>query len=130
MSPPKEVGGPDVATRTAAPRHLMSHSSGKIASRQVSWWPVHEFVEAAVAQANGSLPAAGTPSWCELSDGDPRKLLAVAVAGEHHVLRMEVAQQAQADASSSVSAAADWSKISREIRQRRSGARIEREVAR
>lgn len=50
------------------------------ASRAVAWWPVHEFMAALLAQAN-DLPLAGTPAWCSLSDGDPRKLLALAAAG-------------------------------------------------
>jgi hypothetical protein len=88
-------------------------------SQQVSWWSVHEFMQAAVAQANvGPLPFAGTPAWCDLADGDPRKLLALAVRGEHDVLRCEVAQSARADASRAVSAAADWKQVGREIQQR------------
>ena len=88
-------------------------------SQQVSWSSVHEFLQAVRANV-GSLPSAGTPEWCELSDGDPRKLLALAVDGEHHVLRKEVAQQAHAEASRAISAAADWSAVSREIQQRNS----------
>lgn len=99
-------------------------------SRSVSWWPVHRFIAEMVAQANSVLPAAGTPSWCALADGDPRKLLAVAVAGEHHVLRVETAQEQRAEASKSVAESTDWPKVAREIQQRRdarrSGARIER----
>jgi hypothetical protein len=89
------------------------------ASQQVNWWETHRFIEAAIAQANlGPIPAAGTLAWCELDDSDPRKLLALAVAGEHHVLRVEVAQSAMADASRAVSDAADWPKVAREIQQR------------
>lgn len=89
-------------------------------SQQVSWWETRTFLEAAVAQANaGPLPWAGTPDWCELADGDPRKLLALAVAGEHHVLRVETAQAAMAEASRAVAEAADWSKVAREINQRK-----------
>jgi hypothetical protein len=61
---------------------------------------------------------AGTPSWAALADGDPRKLLALAVAGEHHILRMETAQAAQADAATAISQTADWAKVASEIRQR------------
>lgn len=90
-----------------------------LGSQQVAWAPVHDFLQAAVAQANvGPLPWAGTPAWCELADGDPRKLLALAVAGEHHTLRVEVAQAARADASRAVAGAADWPAVSREIRSR------------
>lgn len=95
----------------------------------VAWWPVHQFVALATAQA-GTLPTAGTPAWCALPDDDPTKVLALAVAGEHHVLRMETAQEARAEASKAIAAAADWPAISREISQRadarRNGTRIER----
>jgi len=87
----------------------------------VSWWQTHEFLKAVLAQANaGPLPWAGSPAWCDLADGDPRKLLALAVDGEHHVLRKEVAQTAHAQASREVSVAANWSGIAREIQQRNS----------
>lgn len=77
--------------------------AGIPASREVRWWPVHLFIEAAVAQANcGPLPVAGTPSWDALSDGDPRKLLALAVAGEHWILRTEIGQDAIAQANQDV----------------------------
>ncbi|WP_293311318.1 DUF2742 domain-containing protein [Mycolicibacterium sp.] len=81
-------------------------------SRAVAWWPVHEFITAAVAQAD-NLPSAGTPAWCALADSDPRKLLAVAAAGEHHVLRIETAQQQRAEASKAIAAATDWAEVSR-----------------
>jgi len=86
------------------------------AAQQVSWWDTHVFISKLTADLN--LPPAGTPEWCAVPDGDPRKLLALAVAGEHHVLRVETAQQARADASKAVAGAADWSKVSREIQHR------------
>ncbi len=99
------------------------------ASRSVSWWPVHVFIAAAVAQAE-HLPDAGTPAWCALADDDPAKLLALAAEGEHVILFREMAQEAKAEASKAVAAAADWPKVARELQQldaaRRSGARIER----
>ncbi len=93
-------------------------------SQQVSWWDTHVFISALVAHTD-NLPTAGSPSWCELSDGDPRKLLALAVAGEHHVLRVEVAQEAMAEASRAISGTADWSKAGRP----RGKAYIPRQVA-
>lgn len=88
-------------------------------SQERDWWPVHQFVEAVVRQANyGPLPAAGTPSWCALAAGDPRKLLSVAVEGEHHVLRIEAAQEAAAEASKAIAAAEDWPAVARSIRSR------------
>ncbi|WP_373138290.1 DUF2742 domain-containing protein [Mycobacterium marinum] len=92
--------------------------AGSPQSQQQAWWPVHEFLEALLQQANcGHLPAAGTPSWCELADGDPRKLLAVAVDGEHHVLRVETAQEQHAETSKAVAAAEDWPAHARSIRR-------------
>lgn len=89
-----------------------------LSSQQVAWWPVHEFVAALLTQAEHLPPLAGTPAWCALADADPAKLLALAAAGEHHALRMETAQAARAEASRDISAAADWSAVSRELRQR------------
>ena len=101
--------------------------AGSPASQQVAWWPVHEFITAAVAQANyGPLPTAGTPAWCALADGDPRKLMALAVAGDHHVLRTETAQAAMADASREISRGADWSAMAQRIRNRASSPYIPR----
>lgn len=99
-----------------------------MSARTVSWWSVHEFVVDRTVRVD--FPMAGTPAWCALSDDDPAKLAAVLDAGQHHVLRMEIAQEARAQAAKDVAAAADWPAIAREVRQlhdaRRSGARIER----
>ncbi|WP_263425161.1 DUF2742 domain-containing protein [Mycobacterium avium] len=76
-------------------------------------------MERMLAQADtGPLCWAGTPDWCAMADGDPRKLLALAMDGVHHVLRKEVAQTAQAAASRAISAAADWTAIGNQIRSR------------
>lgn len=88
------------------------YGASSLTSQQVSWWSVHEFIAAMVAHAN-ALPSAGTPAWCALPDADPNKLLALAVAGEHHVLRVETAQAAMADASRAVAASADWTRVGR-----------------
>jgi hypothetical protein len=85
---------------------------------QVSWWSTHEYLAAYLAPADlGAVPAAGTPAWCDLDFDDPRKLLALAIDGEHHVLRVEVAQVAECQASRDVSAAADWTQISQSWRR-------------
>ncbi len=84
-------------------------------SRQVSWWSVHEHVASALEQA-GTWPTVGTPAWCALPDGDPRKLAALLDAAQHWALRMETCQQAECDASHAISAGADWAAISRRIR--------------
>lgn len=96
-------------------------------SQQRAWWPVHQFIEAVVQQANyGPIPAAGTPSWCALSDGDPRKLLAVAIDGEHRVLQVETAQAELAEASKAIAAAEDWPAVARRIHRGRGPAYIPR----
>lgn len=93
--------------------------AGSPASQQVSWWPTHEFLDAALAQANcGPLPMAGTPAWGALSDTDPRKILALAAAGEHHVLRVEQAQAVRAQAAEDVHGGEDWSEVARQVRRR------------
>lgn len=84
----------------------------------VSWWIVHQFV-VRVTEGLADWPAAGTPAWCALGDDDPRKLAAVLDAGQHHALRIEIAQEALAEASKAIAAAADWPGIAREIQQRR-----------
>jgi hypothetical protein len=86
-------------------------------SQQVSWWSVHEFVQAVLDQVN-DWPILGAPAWCSLAHDDPRKWAAVLDAAQHHALRIETAQQARADASKAISSAADWSTVSREIHQR------------
>lgn len=87
------------------------------ASRSVNWLTVHEFVEPLLADV-GDWPMAGSVEWCNLPDDDPRKWAAILDASRHHALRMETAQQAHADASRAVSAAADWPQVAREIQQR------------
>lgn len=104
--------------------------AGPPPSQQRAWWPVHEFIEAVLQQANyGPIPAAGTPQWCALADGDPRKLLAVAVDGEHHTLRVETAQEEQAKTSKAIAAEQDWPAIARSIRRRHNSTYIPRRTA-
>lgn len=84
-----------------------ANTGGNPSSQQVSWWATHEFITELVAHT-ANLPAAGTPAWSALSDDNPTKLIALAVAGEHHVLRVEVAQMAMGEASRAVAAVPDW----------------------
>lgn len=105
---------PPPHARTTGHPHDNAQGCHPPASQQRSWWDVHQFLSAAVQQANcGPIPAAGTPAWCALSDRDPRKLLAVALDGEHHVLRVETAQNTMAGASKAVAEAADWPAVAR-----------------
>ncbi len=88
-----------------------------LASQQVSWWSVHEFVAAVLNQVN-NWPMLGTPAWCSLAHDDPRKWAAVLDGGQHHALRLELNQEARAEASRAISTAADWPEVAREIQQR------------
>ena len=72
-------------------------------SRQCSWWPVHEYVEATIERLGvQGWPALGTPAWCALPDRDPRKWAAVLQGGEHWALRTEAAQVAMAEAADDI----------------------------
>ncbi|PJE07944.1 DUF2742 domain-containing protein [Mycobacterium sp.] len=108
--------------------------AGAPPSQQVSWWETHEFYQAALAQANvGPLPWPGTPAWCELAAGDPRKMLALASFGVHHALRVETAQEVECAASRAISAAQDWGAVARSMMRHagavRSGAYTPRRTA-
>jgi hypothetical protein len=87
------------------------------ASSQVSWWAAREFA-LPLLESVGSWPTIGSPAWVALDDADPRKLAAVFDACQHWALRLETSQQAQCEAAREVSAAADWSAIAREVRDR------------
>jgi Protein of unknown function (DUF2742) len=99
---------------TSTPNESKPHP---IASRQVSWWTVHEFVAAVLNQVN-DWPTLGTPAWCSMAHDDPAKWAALLDAARHHALRLETCQQAQCDASREISAAADWPAVAREVQQR------------
>jgi hypothetical protein len=88
-----------------------------VESQQVSFWSVHKHVAPLLATV-GHWPTVGTPAWCSLSEDDPKKWAALLDAARHHALRMETAQTALAAASHDISAAANWSAVSREIQQR------------
>jgi Protein of unknown function (DUF2742) len=81
-------------------------------SQQVSWWPVHKFVQAVLDQVN-EWPTLGTPEWCSLDHDDPRKWAALLDGAQHWALRMDTCQEAECAASREISASADWSAISR-----------------
>ena len=96
-------------------------------SRLVSWPEVNRFITEAIKAATyAPLPIAGTPSWCELADDDMRKLISLAVAGEHHVLRCDLEQAAAADAAKTIATAEDWPAVARQIRAGRGPAYVPR----
>jgi hypothetical protein len=90
-----------------------------VSSQQVSWSEVHLFVAPLLEQA-GSWPMAGTPAWCLLDDHDPVKWAALLDGAQHHALRLELNQEARAEASKAVAGAVDWPAVAREINQRSS----------
>jgi hypothetical protein len=87
------------------------------ASQQVSWWALHEWVQPFLDTA-GDPPWPGSPAWCLLPDDSREKWAGLLDFAQHHALRVEAAQAAQADAASEISASADWAAVSRELRQR------------
>lgn len=97
-------------------------------SSQVSWWSVHELLQPVLEQAH-DWPMLGTPAWCSLEHDDPRKWCALLDGAQHWALRLELGQEARADASKALSAAVDWTSVASEI-QRRRGAYIPRAVDR
>ena len=62
---------------------------------------------------------AGTPAWCLLAHDDPRKWVSLLDAAQHHALRVQLAQEALADASKGISQMVDWPAVAQEITQRR-----------
>jgi Protein of unknown function (DUF2742) len=87
-------------------------------SQQVCWWEVHEFVQTVLDQVN-DWPMLGTPAWRSLDSDSPQKWAALLDAAQHHALRLELNQEARADASKAVSGAVDWKECERQIRRRR-----------
>ena len=103
-------------------------------SQQVTWESVHELILPILNQVN-DWPTAGTPAWCSLAHGDPRKWAALLDGAQHHALRLELNQRARADASRTTSAAGaplvdddllsvrtrtavDWKTVGQQIRRR------------
>ena len=98
--------------------------AGFPASQQVSWWPVHEFVEELDL---ADLPFPGTPAWCDLDN--EHKTLACIAAAEHYALLLDTRQERLADASKQIAAATDWAAVARNITRRNSGIYIPRRAA-
>jgi hypothetical protein len=64
----------------------------------------------------------GTPAWVSLDDHDPQQRLikwaAALDGGQHWALRLDLNQEARAEASRAVAGAADWTQIGRDIHAR------------
>ena len=88
-------------------------------SRTVCWWPTHVFIADLLArfgfEDGARLPYPGTLAWLELDDADPAKRAALLVAADHAVLRLEVAQQARAEAAKEIAASEDWSALAQRV---------------
>ena len=106
-----------------------SDTSQPLSAQSVSWRAVHRFILPILSAVSG-WPTIGTPAWCSLAHEHPAKWAALLDAAQHHALRLELNQEAMAEASKAISASADWPAVAREVQQldaaRKSGARIER----
>lgn len=89
-----------------------------VSARSVSWWTVHRFVSVVLEQCE-EWPTIGTLAWCALATDDPRKWVALLDAARHYALRMELAQEALAEAAKDISVIVDWRGVAEEISQRR-----------
>ena len=101
-------------------------------SRSVSCLAVYRFVLPALTKV-GSWPMLGTAAWRALAADDPARWASLLDGGQHWALHLELNQEALAEASKDVAAAADWPAVALEVRQladaRKSGVRIERRPA-
>jgi hypothetical protein len=97
-------------------------------SSQVRWWDFHEWVQPFL-DAAGEWPLVGSQPWFDLAYDDPAKWASLLDAAQHWALRIETCQQALADTSRDICAAADWKAIASEMLRRRE-VYIPREVAR
>jgi hypothetical protein len=98
-----------------------------LVSRTVDWWSVHEHVVPLLTEVQ-SWPMVGTLPWQHLPTDEPAKLAAIFDAARHWALRVDTAQAAQAETSRDISAATDWSALSRNMLQR-NGVYIPRRIA-
>lgn len=75
----------------------------------------------------------GTAAWRALAADDPARWASLLDGGQHWALRLELNQEALAEASKDIASAADWPAVAREVLQRdsarKSGVRIERRPA-
>jgi hypothetical protein len=83
----------------------------------VSWWSVHLYALPWL-DAVGHWPLIGSPEWVALDDQDARKKAAVLDAAQHWALRLELGQEARAAAAKEIAAAADWSVVASDLRDR------------
>ncbi|MEX3644327.1 DUF2742 domain-containing protein [Mycolicibacterium porcinum] len=104
------------ADRNVEARPDNTIGAGSPQSRQVSWFEVYRFADRLATShdvALNHLPLPGTPAWCGMDDTDARKLLALVLGGVREALGNEIHQDAMAEASQAISAAADWTATAR-----------------
>jgi len=96
-----------------------------IVARAVDLLEVHRLVAPILTQIK-SWPAAGTLPWQQLANTDPAKWAAILDAARYGALHMQLRQEALADASHEIAAAANWSTLARRMRDRAGSSYIER----
>jgi hypothetical protein len=79
----------------------------------VDWWTVHEYVTARIATVD--FPMAGTLDWQRLPERHPEKIAAILSAAEHWALRVQLNQEAMAEASQEISASEDWKALAQSL---------------
>ncbi|WP_197382653.1 DUF2742 domain-containing protein [Mycolicibacterium mengxianglii] len=85
-------------------------------NQQVSWFETLTFAERFAASHGltlNDLPVAGTPRWCDMSDRDARKLVALVLGGVREALSHDIRQEAMANVSREISTMAKWSSVGR-----------------
>lgn len=96
-------------------------------SRQIGWWSVYELLAPLLGDRPPALP--GTPAWQQLADDHPDKWCSLLWAAVWWSLAQDIRQEAAAEASREIAAAADWSGLARRITSRTPNNYIPREVA-
>lgn len=85
-------------------------------SRQIGWWSVYELLAPLLGDRPPALP--GTPTWQQLPADHPDKWRALLWSAVWWSLAQDTRQEASADASREIAAAADWSNLARRITSR------------
>jgi hypothetical protein len=111
-------------------KHQHTDPSPTHAGSVVDWYEVFLWAQRKLANVE-SWPAAGSPEWCALSDNAPGKWAAAIDAAPHHILRMAIGQEQQANtplswcprclakAGREISDGSDWAEIGRYIKDHR-----------
>lgn len=98
-----------ITTETRTPNR------GAGSSREVNMFAVHQFLAPHLGDPD-VIP--GTPSWTQLPDDDAAKWRAVLWAAMWWTVSEDARQDAIAEAGQQISAAEDWSTLSRTVHRR------------